>query len=39
MLHDPSHISPLEVAEEIKLIQVEIDILITLAEECAEISA
>ena len=39
MLHDPSHISPLEVAEEIKLEQAEIDILKTLAEEWVEISA
>ena len=39
MLHDPSHISPLEVAEEVKLEQVEIDILKTLAEEWATIAA
>ena len=38
-MHDPSHISPLEVAEEIKLEQAEIDILKSLAEEWAEIAA
>lgn len=35
MLHDPSHITPLEVAEEVRLEQFEIDILKTLAEEWA----
>ena len=39
MLHDPSHISPLEVAEEVKLEQYETDILKTLAEEWAAIAA
>ena len=39
MLHDPSHISPLEVAEEVKLEQFEIDVLKSLAEEWATIAA
>jgi len=33
MSHDPSHITPLEGAEEVRLEQFEIDILKTLAEE------
>lgn len=39
MLHDPSHITPPEVAGEIKLEQTETDILRRLAEEWASISA
>ena len=39
MLHDPSHITPLEVTEEIKPEQAEIDILKSLAEEWAAIAA
>ncbi len=39
MLHDPSHKTPPEVAEEIKLDTTEIDILKKLAEEWASISA
>ncbi len=38
MLHDPSHITPPEVAEEIHLEQFEIDTLKKLAEEWAEIA-
>lgn len=39
MLHDPSHISPLEVANKIRLEQPDIDILKTLAERWATIAA
>lgn len=39
MLHDPSHISPQEVAGEINLEQAEIDMLKSLAEEWANIAA
>jgi hypothetical protein len=39
MLHDPSHISPQEVAGEINLEQAEIDILKSLAEEWANIAS
>ncbi len=39
MLHDPSHISPLEVAEEVQLDQSERDILKSLAEEWATIAS
>ncbi len=39
MLHDPSHITPLEVAEEVKLEQFEIEILRNLAEKWAVIAA
>ncbi len=39
MLHDPSHITPPEIAEEIRLEQFEIDVLRKLAEEWAEIAA
>jgi hypothetical protein len=39
MLHDPSHISPQEVAGEINLEQAEIDILKSLAEEWANMAS
>jgi len=39
MLHDPSHITPPEVAEDIKLEQFQIEILKNLAEEWAQITA
>ncbi len=39
MLHDPSHITPPEVAEEIHLEQFEIDVLRKLAEENDKMSA
>jgi len=39
MLHDPSHITPPEVAEAIKLEQFEIDILKRLGQEWADIAA
>lgn len=39
MLHDPSHITSPEVAEEIQLEQFEIDVLKNLAEEWAEIAS
>ena len=38
MLHDPSHVTPPEVAEEIHLEQFEIDVLKKLAEEWAKIA-
>ena len=39
MLHDPSHIEPPEVAEDIGLEAFEIDILRKLAEKWAEIAS
>lgn len=39
MLHDPSHIEPPEVAEEIKLSQSDIDVLRKLGEEWARVSS
>ena len=39
MLHDPSHITPPEIAEKIKLEKFEVDILKKLAEEWADIAA
>ncbi len=39
MLHDPGHIAPPEVAEDIKLQQEEVDVLRKLAEEWAEVAS
>ncbi len=39
MLHDPSHKSPPEVASEIKLDPLEMDVLKRLAEQWAQIAA